>query len=76
MGNIVDPAKCAARSASFGRADDRRDTYHSFFFGLFFFLLTFLVLLFSNKLLNVLCEFIKGFKDLKVNRTPFKGKCS
>lgn len=28
-GNIVDLAKCAARYASFGSADNRLDTYHS-----------------------------------------------
>lgn len=31
-GNIVDLAKCAARYASFGSADDRHDTYHSLFY--------------------------------------------
>lgn len=60
-GNIVDLAKCAARYASFGSADDRHDTYHS--------LLPSRVLLFSNKQFKVLCEFIKQNEGLEIHCT-------
>ena len=62
-GNIVALAKCAARYASSGGADGRRDTYQTLFLPL-------RVLLFSNKQFNVLCKFIKQFKDLKMKCTP------
>ncbi len=54
-GNIVDLAKCAARYASFGSADDRHGTYHSLFLPL-------CVLLFSNKQFNVFASSLSNSK--------------